>query len=129
MQVAVLFLLKCMLWQPLHGMSHLSSKLIETSQIHEKNEHLHFDSSDYSESKTSLPLGKKYQWQLGEDCCYFVRDPSLEQMPKFDKQTKFFIILYRKPFKIKYIGIELLNKNQLICEFFIRGPPTLLLQS
>ena len=127
--VAALFLLNFTLWQPLHALSHLSSNILESSQIHEtKHEHFHFDLSDFSGCKTSLPSGKKYQWALESDCCSFVRDFSEEQLLQYDKQKKS-LNINRKPFKIKYIGIELLNINQLIFEHFNRGPPTLLLQS
>jgi len=127
--VAALFLLNFALWQPLHSLSHLSSNILETSQIHEKkHEHVQFDLSDFSGCKTSLPSGKKYQWALESDCCSFVRDFSEELLLQYDKQKKS-LNINRKPFKIKYIGIELLNINQLICEHFNRGPPTLLLQS
>ena len=127
--VAALFLLNFGLWQPLHALSHLSSNILESSQIHEtKHEHFHFDLSDFSGCKTSLPSGKKYQWALESDCCSFVRGFSEEQLLQYDKQKKS-LNINRKPFKIKYIGIELLNINQLIFEHFNRGPPTLLLQS
>ena len=127
--VAALFLLNFALWQPLHALSHLSSNILESSQIHEtKHEHFHFDLSDFSGCKTSLPSGKKYQWALESDCCSFVRGFSEEQLLQYDKQKKS-LNINRKPFKIKYIGIELLNINQLIFEHFNRGPPTLLLQS
>ena len=127
--VAALFLLNFTLWQPLHALSHLSSNILETSQIHEKkHEHFQFDLSDFSGCKTSLPSGKKYQFELESDCCSFVRDSSEEQLLQFDKLKKS-LNINRKPSKIKYFGIELLNINQLICEHFNRGPPTLLLQS
>jgi len=127
--VAALFLLNFALWQPLHALSHLSSNILETSQIHEKkHEHVQFDLSDFSGCKTSLPSGKKYQWALESDCCSFVRGFSEEQLLQYDKQKKS-LNINRKPFKIKHIGIELLNINQLICEHFNRGPPTFLLQS
>ena len=127
--VAALFLLNFGLWQPLHALSHLSSNILETSQIHEKkHEHVQFDLSDFSGCKTSLPSGKKYQWALESVCCSFVRDFSEEPLLQYDKQKKS-LNINRKPFKIKYIGIELLNINQLIFEHFNRGPPTLLLQS
>ena len=128
--VAALFLLNLTLWQPLHALSHLSSNILESSQIHEtKHEHFHFDLSDFSGCKTSLPSDKKkYQWALESDCCSFVRGFSEEQLLQYDKQKKS-LNINRKPFKIKYIGIELLNINQLIFEHFNRGPPTLLLQS
>ena len=58
--VAALFLLNSALWQPLHALSHLSSNILETSQIHEKkHEHVQFDLSDFSGCKTSLPSDKK----------------------------------------------------------------------
>ena len=127
--VAALFLLNLTLWQPLHALSHLSSNILESSQIHEtKHEHFHFDLSDFSGCKTSLPSGKKYQWALESDCCSFVRVFSEELLLQYDKQKKS-LNINRNPFKIKYIGIELLNINQLIFEHFNRGPPTLLLQS
>ena len=128
--VAALFLLNFALWQPLHALSHLSSNILESSQIHEtKHEHFHFDLSDFSGCKTSLPSDKKkYQWALESDCCSFVRGFSEEQLLQYDKQKKS-LNINRKPFKIEYIGIELLNINQLIFEHFNRGPPTLLLQS
>ena len=127
--VAALFLLNFALWQPLHALSHLSSNILETSQIHEKkHEHVQFDLPDFSGCKTSLPSGKKYQWALESDCCSFVRGFSEELLLQYDKQKKS-LNINRKPFKIKYIGIELLNINQLIFEHFNRGPPTLLLQS
>ena len=127
--VVALFLLNFTLWQTLHALSHLSSNILESSQIHEtKHEHFHFDLSDFSGCKTSLPSGKKYQWALESDCCSFVRGFSEEQLLQYDKQKKS-LNINRKPFKIKYIGIELLNINQLIFEHFNRGPPTLLLQS
>lgn len=127
--VAALFLLNFALWQPLHALSHLSSNILETSQIHEnEHEHVLFDLSDFSGCKTSLPSGKKYQWELESDCCSFVRFFSEELLLQYDKQKKS-LNINRKPFKIKYIGIELLNINQLIFEHFNRGPPTLLLQS
>ena len=127
--VAALFLLNFGLLQPLHALSHLSSNILETSQIHEKkHEHVQFDLSDFSGCKTSLPSGKKYQWALESDCCSFVRNFSEELLLQYDKQKKS-LNINRKPFKIKYIGIELLNINQLIFEHFNRGPPTLLLQS
>ena len=127
--VAALFLLNFTLWQPLHALSHLSSNILETSQIHEnEHEHVLFDLSDFSGCKTSLPSGKKYQWALESVCCSFVRDFSEEPLLQYDKQKKS-LNINRKPFKIEYIGIELLNINQLICEHFNRGPPTLLLQS
>ena len=47
----------------------------------------------------------------------------------FDKWKNSLMTLYRKHFKIKYFGIELLNKNKLICVYFKRGPPIFLLQS
>ena len=127
--VAALFLLNFALWQPLHALSHLSSNILETFQIHEKkHEHVQFDLSDFSGCKTSLPSGKKYQWALESDCCSFARNFSEELLLQYDKQKKS-LNINRKPFKIKYIGIELLNINQLIFEHFNRGPPTLLLQS
>ena len=127
--VAALFLFNFALWQPLHALSHLSSNILETSQIHEKeHEHVLFDLSDFSGCKTSLPSGKKYQWALESVCCYYVKDLSEEALLQYDKQKKS-LNINRKPFKIKYIGIELLNINQLIFEHFNRGPPTLLLQS
>lgn len=127
--VTALFLLNVELWQPLHALSHLSSNILESSQIHEtKHEHFHFDLSDFSGCKTSLPSGEKYQWALESVCCSFVRDFSEEPLLQYDKQKKS-LNINRKPFKIKYIGIELLNINQLIFEHFNRGPPTLLLQS
>ena len=127
--VAALFLLNFTLWQPVHALSHLSSNILESSQIHEtKHEHFHFDLSDFSGCKTSLPSGKKYQWALESDCCSFVRGFSEEQLLQYDKQKKS-LNINRKPFKIEYIGIELLNINQLICEHFNRGPPIFLLQS
>ena len=127
--VAALFSLNFALWQPLHALSHLSSNILETSQIHEKkHEYVQFDLSDFSGCKTSLPSGKKYQWALESDCCSFVRVFSEEPLLQYDKQKKS-LNINRKPFKIKYIGIELLNINQLIFEHFNRGPPTLLLQS
>ena len=127
--VAALFLLNFTLWQTLHALSHLSSNILESSQIHEtKHEHFHFDLSDFSRCKTSLPSGKKYQWALESVCCSFVRHFSEEALLQYDKQKKS-LNINRKPFKIKYIGIELLNINQLIFEHFNRGPPTLLLQS
>ena len=127
--VAALFLLNFALFQPLHSLSHLSSNILETSQIHEKkHEHVQFYFSDFSGCKTSLPSGEKYQWALESNCCSFVREFSEEQLFQDDKQKKS-LNINRKPFKIKYIGIELLNINQLICEHFNRGPPTLLLQS
>ena len=127
--VAALFLFNFALWHPLHALSHLSSNNLETSQIHEnEHEHVLFDLSDFSGCKTSLPSGKKYQWVLESVCCSFVRDFSEEALLQYDKQKKS-LNINRKPFKIKYIGIELLNINQLIFEHFNRGPPTLLLQS
>tara|TARA_E500000331_G_scaffold263430_1_gene254417 strand:- start:271 stop:528 length:258 start_codon:yes stop_codon:yes gene_type:complete len=58
--VAALFLLNFTLWQTLHALSHLSSNILESSQIHEtKHEHFHFDLSDFSGCKTSLPSDKK----------------------------------------------------------------------
>jgi len=127
--VSALFLLNFVLWQPLHALSHLSSNILETSQIHEKkHEHVQFDLSDFSGCKTSLPSGKKYQWALESDCCSFVRVFSEELLLQYDKQKKS-LNINRKPFKIKYIGIELLNIKQLSFEHFNRGPPTLLLQS
>ena len=127
--VAALFLLNFTLWQTLHALSHLSSNILETSQIHEKkHEHVQFDLSDFSGYKTSPPSGKKYQWALESDCCSFVRDFSEKLLLQYDKQKKS-LNINRKPFKIKYIGIELLNINQLIFEHFNRGPPTILLQS
>ena len=126
--VAALFLLNFALWQPLHALSHLSSNILETSQIHEKNTNMFNLILDFSGCKTSLPSGKKYQWALESVCCSFVRDFSEEPLLQYDKQKKS-LNISRKPFKIKYIGIELLNINQLIFEHFNRGPPTLLLQS
>ena len=126
--VAALFLLNFGLWQPLHALSHLSSNILETSQIHEKNTNMFNLISDFSGCKTSLPSGKKYQWALESDCCSFVRDFSEELLLQYDKQKKS-LNINRKPFKIKYIGIELLNINQLICEHFNRGPPIFIIQS
>ena len=127
--VAALFLLNFALWQPLHALSHLSSNILETSQIHEnEHEHVLFDLLDFSGCKASPPSGEKYQWAVESVCCYFVRDFSEEPLLQYDKQKKS-LNINRKPFKIKYIGIELLNINQLIFEHFNRGPPTLLLQS
>ena len=127
--VVALFLLNFALWQPLHPLSHLSSNILETSQIHEKkHEHVQFDLLYFSGCKTSLPSGKKYQLSLESDCCSFVRGFSEEQLLQYDKQKKS-LNINRKPFKIKYIGIELLNIKQLIFAHFSRGPPTLLLQS
>ena len=58
--VAALFLSNFTLWQPLHALSHLSSNILETSQIHEnEHEHVQFDLSDFSGCKTSLPSDKK----------------------------------------------------------------------
>ena len=58
--VAALFLLNIKLWLPLHALSQLSSNILESSQIHEtKHEHFHFDLSDFSGCKTSLPSDKK----------------------------------------------------------------------
>ena len=87
--VAALFLLNFTLWQPLHALSHLSSNILESSQIHEtKHEHFHFDLSYFSGCKTSLPSGKKYQWALESDCCSFVRNFSEELLLQYDKQKK-----------------------------------------
>ena len=126
--VAALFLFNFALWHPLHALSHLSSNILETSQIHEKNTNMFNLISYFSGCKTSLPSGKKYQWALESDCCSFVREFSEEPLLQYDKQKKS-LNINRKPFKIKYIGIELLNINQLIFEHFNRGPHTLLLQS
>ena len=74
-----------------------------------------------------LQTKKKNQWALESDCCSFVRGFSEELLLQYDKQKKS-LNINRKPFKIKYMGIELLTINQLIFEHINRGPPTLIVQ-